>query len=304
MKKGKDEEKMLTEAHTRMCRIVRAMDKRVILFEFVGNYLLASGEVPLLMGIDPEQWKRMKEDKQAFIDFFLEQATEVSQPEKENVRHFVRMMDRNEKYIISHVFWEDEDVYGFLVDKSGEIYGKFHMQERYDKIRQESETDKLTGLFNRNGFEKAVRKAFSERPGQGMLLIMDMDNFKKVNDMLGHPVGDKVLKQYAELLRSHFADRDRVTGRLGGDEFVVFLHKTPSKQELQNVLSGFLKLVKETFAAEYPEQKLSASIGAAYAEAADDYDGLYKKADAALYNVKENGKGNFKCYSSEDSTIF
>lgn len=281
-------------AYKRMKRMIEFIDKRVALFECSDDNCSYSECIPFLLGLDDERWDNLKKEPDELKEYLISISTEIEQNPDDKVKHYFGVIDADEKYVIIHVFIENNGVYGFAVDKTAEVHKKFRLREEMEAVRKSSSTDALTGILNRVGFEAIVRKVLSSCPNQGVLLIMDMDNFKLVNDMLGHPVGDKVLKQFAELLEDFFSDKNGVVGRIGGDEFVVFLGGMNDTYELKKSLAELLEVVRTTFAEEYPEQKLSASIGAVFAATGvNDYESLYKCADNALYTVKNNGKGSF-----------
>lgn len=161
-------------------------------------------------------------------------------------------------------------------------------------IRTKARLDPLTRLLNREGFEELVRMALAERPGQGLMLIMDMDNFKLINDQLGHPVGDNVLRKFSSILENYFNRNKDIVGRLGGDEFAVFVGRDISARETEGMLKKFISIVHQNFDTEYPDQKLSASIGVGLAANNNTYELLYQNADKALYEAKWNGKDRFQ----------
>ncbi len=161
-------------------------------------------------------------------------------------------------------------------------------------IRTKARMDPLTKLLNREGFEELVRMSLSERPGQGLLMIMDMDNFKLINDQLGHPVGDQVLRKFSSILENYFNRNKDIVGRLGGDEFAVFVGRGISTQETEGMLKKFISIVHQNLDSEYPEQKLSVSIGIGLAAKSETYELLYQNADKALYEAKWNGKDRFQ----------
>lgn len=161
-------------------------------------------------------------------------------------------------------------------------------------IRTKARMDPLTKLLNREGFEELVRVSLADRPGQGLLMIMDMDNFKLINDQLGHPVGDQVLRDFSTVLENYFNRNKDIVGRLGGDEFAVFVGRDISTAETEGMLRKFLTIVHQNFDGQYPDQKLSASIGVGLAANADTYELLYQSADKALYEAKWNGKDRFQ----------
>ncbi|RKI77441.1 GGDEF domain-containing protein [bacterium 1xD42-87] len=161
-------------------------------------------------------------------------------------------------------------------------------------IRTKARLDPLTRLLNREGFEELVRMALAERPGQGLMMIMDMDNFKLINDQLGHPVGDNVLRKFSSILENYFNRNKDIVGRLGGDEFAVFVGRDISTKETEGMLKKFISIVHQNFDSEYPDQKLSASIGVGLAANNNTYELLYQNADKALYEAKWNGKDRFQ----------
>ncbi len=161
-------------------------------------------------------------------------------------------------------------------------------------IRTKARLDPLTRLLNREGFEELVRMALAERPGQGLMMIMDMDNFKLINDQLGHPVGDNVLRKFSSILENYFNRNKDIVGRLGGDEFAVFVGRDISTKETEGMLKKFISIVHQNFDSEYPDQKLSASIGVGLAANNNTYELLYQNADKALYEAKWNGKDQFQ----------
>lgn len=161
-------------------------------------------------------------------------------------------------------------------------------------IRTKARMDPLTKLLNREGFEELVRMALAERHGQGLLMIMDMDNFKLINDQLGHPVGDQVLREFSTILENYFNRNKDIVGRLGGDEFAVFVGRDITTKETEGMLKKFISIVHQNFDGKYPEQKLSTSIGVGLAANNDTYELLYQNADKALYEAKWNGKDRFQ----------
>lgn len=161
-------------------------------------------------------------------------------------------------------------------------------------IRTKSKLDPLTKLPNRETFQEYVQSYLKERPGQGILIIIDMDNFKLINDQLGHPVGDQVLCEFATVLEKFFNRNMDIVSRLGGDEFAVFVGRDISPTEADGMLRRFMTVFHQNFDDKYPDQKLGASIGASGVALSDTYELLYNNADKALYEAKWNGKDQFR----------
>ena len=157
----------------------------------------------------------------------------------------------------------------------------------------EMQKDSLTGLFNKAATQQHVRSILQKEPESLFaFIILDIDNFKRVNDRFGHAAGDKVLVEFSQTLREQFRDGD-VMGRIGGDEFVVFL-KIPNKEILEKKLRDLTDTLHQNIMTDAGECEISASIGAAVSpDTGNDFETLYKKADKALYSTKKRGKNGF-----------
>ncbi len=162
------------------------------------------------------------------------------------------------------------------------------------EMDRKAKTDKLTSLLNREGLSEHLQAALERRSGQGLFLICDLDNFKSINDTFGHPVGDKALIQFAGLLESYFNRQGDFVARIGGDEFVVFIERAMKKEYADIMVEKFVLLVRQRFETEYPGLHVSVSIGGVFVESGQDENMLYELADSALYDVKQNGKDNYR----------
>lgn len=207
--------------------------------------------------------------------------------------YFVTCMNRNE--VLKNLWGIEFPMLLIAVVASALLFFLTSLfSKEMSSIRTKARMDPLTKLLNREGFEDLVRMALKERPGQGMLMIMDMDNFKLINDQLGHPVGDQVLRKFSSVLENYFNRNKDIVGRLGGDEFAVFVGRDISTKETEGMLKKFISIVHQNFDSEYPDQKLSTSIGVGLAANNDTYELLYQNADKALYDAKWNGKDRFQ----------
>ncbi|MGL5963802.1 MAG: sensor domain-containing diguanylate cyclase [Fusobacteriaceae bacterium] len=152
-----------------------------------------------------------------------------------------------------------------------------------------SEIDTLSGLLNRGALEKTISNKIntSENLSQAMILI-DLDNFKYVNDTLGHQVGDDIIVLVGEKLKKIFFNNE-VVGRLGGDEFLIYMNDI-SKNEVEK----YIELIKKEMNSSADKISIESSIGVVFDNFGKyNFTELYKFADIALYNVKNNKKGNF-----------
>ena len=157
----------------------------------------------------------------------------------------------------------------------------------------EANRDPLTNVYNRRAFKEEVVSFMTDvrETEGGSLIILDLDNFKKINDEYGHMKGDYALKVLTDTLMAIFRRRD-IIGRLGGDEFLVFIKNVTTKEILD-------RRMKELFAAleNIKDLTLTCSAGISILEREHfSYDEGLKKADLALYESKKKGKNRFSYY--------
>ena len=162
--------------------------------------------------------------------------------------------------------------------------------------------DSLTGLSNRHAMERrlsSVLTAYRAAKRSCTLIMLDLDRFKQVNDSLGHPVGDLLLKQVAERLRQ-VIDKSGEIGRLGGDEFQIILPDIDDRGRLGEIANKIIEMLSQPYSLGSSRCVIGASVGIAIAP----YDGvepgeLVRNADLALYAAKDGGRGQFRFYSSD-----
>lgn len=158
--------------------------------------------------------------------------------------------------------------------------------------------DPLTGIYNRGECVALVETYMKRTQGQAAMFLIDVDNFKCVNDTFGHVYGDQLLQEMAGGLRAVFRQSD-VVARVGGDEFVVFMTDVGSKEIIVNKASA-IQGVFERWAGEANECIMGCSIGVSfYPEHGSDFLTLYRKADEAMYRAKKSGKRRFCVYDGE-----
>ena len=158
--------------------------------------------------------------------------------------------------------------------------------------------DALTKLYNRYGMETWITQRLKEKDAddQSAMLVLDVDNFKYVNDTFGHMLGDALLVDIADMIRTLFPD-DFFCGRIGGDEYQIFALNI-SKDIICAKAETLCKKIKEKYEKEHQDYNISISIGIAFSEEnkGQDYAELYKMADLALYQAKEKGKNGYMLY--------
>ncbi len=171
-------------------------------------------------------------------------------------------------------------------------------------LREAAENDLMTGLYNKTTSAEKIGALLKD--GNGILLMIDLDCFKLVNDIYGHDKGDKILIKFAEILRSVMRSTD-IIGRVGGDEFIAFCQNTRDEGILKE-RTRYLNERLVSYAREILERDmnipLGCSIGACICpDEGTDYPTLFSKADKALYEVKQHGKHGFSIYKKADSGI-
>lgn len=170
---------------------------------------------------------------------------------------------------------------------------------RMSELADKAKKDPLTNLYNKTATEQLITEtlATATTSEQHALMIVDIDNFKNVNDQMGHLYGDIFLKNFATMLKSMFR-ADDIIGRIGGDEFFVLLKNFNSTNMICNKASKLCTAFKQAHENTEHDYKTSVSIGIAlFPDHGNNLATLYKNADKALYEVKRNGKNNFRIYS-------
>lgn len=158
---------------------------------------------------------------------------------------------------------------------------------REDRLVYLSEIDSMTGVCNRGSGERKISRLLEAGVG-GMLLLIDCDKFKSINDTYGHIVGDAVIIAIAETLQKVCGPRDIVM-RLGGDEFAMFIPKLVGKEEAEAFFKQLFTEISQIYIAEMGDRKIYVSLGAAICEENQGatFDELYRKMDSAMYESKK-----------------
>ncbi|NNG01896.1 MAG: diguanylate cyclase [Desulfobacteraceae bacterium] len=177
---------------------------------------------------------------------------------------------------------------------------RMEMKKAQDKIAEMSILDELTQLYNRRYFNEALEREMSKAQryeSQLVLCILDLDHFKKINDVYGHPAGDKALNEIGRLLEKCFRKSDLLC-RYGGEEFAVIIPNTRS-DKAYTACDRFRKMVaRNVFRYRHMEFKLTVSVGLARLEdiPAETVDGFIEIADRALYEAKTSGRNRVALY--------
>ena len=187
-----------------------------------------------------------------------------------------------------------KDEKGNAIFAFGRIYDVNDDITEQRELMERSQKDSLTELSNRAGGEEKIKCLLERNASYGVLLLLDLDNFKLVNDNMGHPIGDNLLKKVAHFIDKSFTSND-IKCRLGGDEFLVYINDEISSEVLYKKLEQFISEINVSIFYLYSQYNISVSIGAAFANN-DTYGSLYEKADRAMYESKNNGKNQFFIY--------
>ena len=184
-----------------------------------------------------------------------------------------------------------------LLHRIGNIVAK---QEKLMSLKNEAVLDKLTGFLNKAAGAEEFTRLCSAR--EGVLMMIDLDSFKLVNDIYGHDYGDKVLMDFAGIVSSVLPEGSRCA-RMGGDEFAAFCPKKMTDEDMAYVSSRLneeMLTAAKALMGQDMQIPLGASVGAVTVpDQGTDYEALITLADKALYKVKKNGKHGYAVYSNE-----
>lgn len=166
-------------------------------------------------------------------------------------------------------------------------------------FKKRSETDLMTGILNHDSFQKQAEELL-RAPGCCCLFVLDLDNFKQVNDNYGHSRGDALLKLLAKTLHKHFCEI-AIVGRIGGDEFAICKSGAVDRPLCERKLTAVWREYSEKAALLVDGAVMGYSVGIAAKESGDmTYPTLFRRADEALYRAKHQGKGTFVWYGETE----
>lgn len=215
----------------------------------------------------------------------------------------IRIANNEGRYLWNRIratMLEDED--GKPAYVVGIVYDIDELKKDAITMRQQAQRDELTKLLNKASTQRAISDYLLTREENtlAVLLLLDLDNFKTVNDSLGHMYGDAVLTQVGMTLRNLFRSQD-VVGRVGGDEFMILLKDMPNMDVVQDRCKLLVETLRSQLGRLMPELPVSVSVGAAIApKHGTAFTDLYRHADEALYTAKRKGKNQYKIYTAMD----
>lgn len=196
------------------------------------------------------------------------------------------------------------DSYGKPSKAIGKAYNIDKQKKEMQRLLDKSQRDPLTNLFNKTATQSQIEDhlADSAPVEKHALMMIDIDNFKAINDQFGHMTGDEVIMEISHRLQKLFRTSD-VVGRIGGDEFIVFLRDISTDDLIEEKAKAMCEIFRSTHASKDLSYQISGSIGIALFPAdGKTYQELYPKADAALYKAKRRGKDCYTFYSEEEQS--
>ena len=236
----------------------------------------------------------LQDERQAFADFRREVA---GLDEGESARFGVRMnrgREMGHAEVVGANLLDNDDIAGVVLTIRD-------ISDRVDlelELRRQAEHDALTGLANRAVFSRAVdRELASTDDSTVALLLLDVDDFKGINDELGHLVGDQVLISYAQRL-TDLLPAFALAARLGGDEFAVLVPAVSSVGSVGVLAQQIIAVVSQPIEADEQKVSITTSIGIAVADRGQDTEALIREADAAMYAAKAAGRGCIQRYNT------
>ncbi|WP_343209903.1 sensor domain-containing diguanylate cyclase [Anaerolentibacter hominis] len=212
------------------------------------------------------------------------------------------MLEHRRKSADGNIYWAETTLH-MISDPYTEHVKAFIIVQDIDAKKQEElrmkervERDALTGLYNRGALIEKITKILEEDSylTRHALIMLDIDHFKQLNDRMGHQFGDQALREMADSIRKLLRDGD-LCGRLGGDEIVIFLASIGEQADISSRMEGLCRALTR----EYKEEGicLTCSLGLAISpQDGTTFGQLYRKADVALYEAKENGRNCFSIY--------
>ena len=268
-----------------------------------------SGDTQFLLGtekkefsvdfIRTEYFKRIHEDDKKVIQHLRDV---IAQKYEDFTAEFRYKIFNNEfiwlRMTGSLILEKDDKPKAFIGSINNVNAQVMHEQE----LKSIAEVDRLTGLLNKSAMEMYAKKYLEKDESEKScaLFIIDLDNFKKVNDTLGHLVGDSAILDAAKKLSLIFSEKDFIS-RFGGDEFCILMRLNAGfdldmmKRIIKEKAENICMLLKEDYFDDTNCVSVSASVGiAVYPAAGKNYEDLFKSADAVLYDVKQSGKNGFR----------
>lgn len=283
----------LLESTLKLSQIIHLVDVPIGAFEYKEHEraVFATDQLKQVLLIEEEEAQELFGDKEKFIRR-LKQLMEQAEPDEEHVFRISKAPDRWVKIKLTS---SQSSTLGVVIDVTEDISGK-------NRIKVERDYDLLTQIYNRRAYERNVGGLLEAGGLQvGALIMLDLDYLKQINDTYGHQWGDSYLTATAGSLALYAEDGHGIIGRLSGDEFAVFLHGFDSQTAIRELISRFYQGLEDN-PLSFPggKRRIAVSAGIFWLEdgAAYSFEEIASKADQALYEAKNSGKGSWKEYQA------
>ena len=269
---------------------------------------LESGYAHEVGGLWADYEQIARENNMSLLQYFMErqnkreqECDEISFSYKNEIEEMIRQGNQTRRFTYKRLFgeewrWVELVIHIFKEQFSENTYGLFYlkdidMQKKQELARKDAaEKDVLTGVYNRGAFKDMLEQYFSSLQGAdtGVFFMLDIDDFKIINDKYGHLTGDEVLKYVASCLQSVFCE-DEIIGRFGGDEFMVFIKGDLPKDVINSKIDSLFDMLSKC-----RFQTIQCSAGLTFVKAEHfSFTECLGRVDDALYKSKQNGKNQY-----------
>lgn len=307
-------EEALQQSHESLQLILNSTGEGIFGIDADGNCTFCNPSALKLLGYNTEQ-ELVGHNMHAAIQYSYVDGQSYSQFDNTIYR---TTLSKQEVHVDNEVFWRADKTYldveyrAHPVIQDGQVAGAVvsfsdisNRKQQEKKILYQAHYDMLTGLPNRflamDRLDQMLKQAVRHNR-LAAVLFLDLDGFKKVNDMLGHEAGDKLLVESAHRLSDCLRSED-TGGRLGGDEFIVLLSNLKEKMDAQLVAEKILEAFRRPFKIVGHELLLTTSIGIAiYPSDTEDITELLRNADIAMYESKQSGRNTYQFFTEEFNT--
>ena len=236
-----------------------------------------------------------EEDRQMYCEMF---SSILKKPQRDAVDVRASFFDRGVRWYRVN-FASILGTEGYVTRAVGRIIDIHEKKLKELEIEARAERDPLTGLYNKCTTKEMIEASLQDAAGKNTinaLLMLDLDNFKAINDNLGHAAGDEVLVEAAGNIRSNFKGRD-IIGRIGGDEFIIFMRDVSEIRNAQMLGYKLNRLLTMSYPRDTGAITVTASMGIAFSGIhGNSFQELYENADKALYVTKKCGKNGCTTY--------
>lgn len=285
----------LLETTKKLSLVFENVNIPIAVYEYNGDMkrVLATSKIGDMLMLSEEEVQRLLSDQEAFV----EKIQQVCACPLEQEKDVYRLCGDRTHYLKIKSYEGESGTLGILVDVTEENVEK-------QQIMFERDIDHLTGLSSRRAFYDEMDQIFQrlEELETAVLLMIDLDNLKQVNDNWGHEYGDKLLQKAGELLKNCEAP-NKVVARLGGDEFVMLIYRADSQEEIEGYLEQLHNQILNSNIQIPNQEPIQVSMSGGYVlstEFTEDYNTVLRLADQTMYQVKKENKGHFARYQEPD----